>query len=250
MGAPATFAACRASLRTIREGSRITMFRAIIFDFDGVIVDTERFHFDALRRILEDEQIPLSWEEYTQTYLAMDDKNCLRTAFAQHGRSLTSDVESELIERKATYFFSTMPNAVALFPGVERLIRQTAERYPLAIASGALREEIEFLLGKVGLREFFPVVVAAQDVAMGKPHPEAYITALARLNRLVSSRPIRPSECLVVEDSRHGVAAARAAGMRCLAVTNSYPPEQLTDAQVVVESLAQLELGQIEDLFR
>lgn len=226
------------------------MVRAIIFDFDGVIVDTERIHFQTLQRVLEEEGIPLSWEEYIQTYLAMDDKNCLRTAFAQHGRTVSPEMTDELIERKATYFFSTMPDAVTLFPGVERLIRQTAERFPLAIASGALREEIEFILGKVGLREFFPVVVAAQDVVMGKPHPEAFVTALARLNRLVSSRPVRPSECLVIEDSRHGVAAATAAGMRCLAVSNSYPPDQLTAAHLVLPSLEALDLSQIEDLFR
>jgi beta-phosphoglucomutase len=226
------------------------MLRAIIFDFDGVIVDTERLHFQALKHILEGENIPLSWEEYTQTYLAMDDKNCLRTAFTQHGRPLTPESVEGLIERKTHYFFSAMPDAISLFPGVEAFVRQGAQRYPLAIASGALRAEIEFILGKVGLREFFPVLVAADDVVMGKPHPEAYITALARLNRMISSRPVRPSECLVIEDSRHGVAAATAAGMRCLAVSNSYPPEALTAAHRVVKSLEQLDLAQIEDLFR
>lgn len=226
------------------------MLRAIIFDFDGVIVDTERLHFQALKHILEGENIPLSWEEYTQTYLAMDDKNSLRAAFTQHGRPLTPESVEGLIERKTHYFFSAMPDPISLFPGVEAFIRQGAERYPLAIASGALRAEIEFILGKVGLREFFPVLVAADDVVMGKPHPEAYITALARLNRLISSRPVRPSECLVIEDSRHGVAAATAAGMRCLAVSNSYPPEALTAAHRVVKSLEELDLAQIEDLFR
>lgn len=226
------------------------MLRAIIFDFDGVIVDTERMHFQALQRLLEEEKIPLSWEEYTKTYLAMDDKNCLRTAFSQHGRSLPAEMADALIERKAGYFFGAMPDAVTVFPGIDSLIRGAAERYLLAIASGALRGEIEFILSKVGLREFFPVLVAAEDVVMGKPHPEAYITALARLNRLVSSRPIRPSECLVIEDSRHGVAAAVAAGMRCLAVSNSYAPEHLTAAHTVVESIEHLDLSEIEALFR
>jgi HAD superfamily hydrolase (TIGR01509 family) len=226
------------------------MLRAIIFDFDGVIVDTERIHFEALKYILEEEKIPITWEEYTQTYLAMDDKSCLRTAFAQHGRPLTQAREDELLERKASHFFLAMPDTFTLFPGVERFIRQAAERYPLAIASGALRNEIEFILGKVGLREFFPVIVAADDVVKGKPHPEAYVTALARLNRLISSRPVRPTECLVIEDSRHGVAAATAAGMRCLAVSNSYPPELLTAAHLVVKGLEELDLTQVEDLFR
>ncbi|MFQ5846045.1 MAG: HAD family hydrolase [Candidatus Methylomirabilales bacterium] len=225
------------------------MLRAIIFDFDGVIADTERFHFQALQRVLEEVRIPLSWEEYTQTYLAMDDKDCFHTALAQHGRPVTPEVIEELSERKATYFFSVAASSVALFPGVEGIIRQAAQKYPLAIASGALRAEIEFIAGKVGLRECFQVVVAAEDVVKGKPDPEAYITALARLNRLTSATPVKPSECLVIEDSRHGVAAATSAGMRCLAVANSYPPEALTAAHLVVRSLEQIDLPRIEALF-
>src|SRR3970040_839393 len=135
----------------------------------------------------------------------MDDKNCFRTALARHGRAIAPGIVDGLVERKAHYFFGTLSDAVALFPGVEGLIREAAEKVPLAIASGALREEIEFLLWRWVLREFFPVVVAAEDVVRGKPDPEAYIAALGRLNRLISGRPVRPSECLVVEDSPHAV---------------------------------------------
>ncbi|MFQ5657316.1 MAG: HAD family hydrolase [Candidatus Methylomirabilales bacterium] len=225
------------------------MLRAIIFDFDGVIVDTERSHFEALQRALGEERIPLTWEDYTQNYLAMDDKDCLRTAFARQGRDVKPEKLQELSSRKASYFFEFVSGSVDLFPGADGFIRQAAEKYPLAIASGALREEIEYILGKFGLREFFPVVVAAEDVVKGKPDPEAYVAALARLNRLGSGKPVNPRECLVIEDSRHGVAAATAAGMRCLAVANSYPPEELTAARLVVQSLEELDLARIEVLF-
>lgn len=225
------------------------MLRAIIFDFDGVIADTERFHFQALQRVLEQEQISLTWHEYTHAYLAMDDKNCFRAILSRHDREVTPRKIQELTERKAVFFFSDAADSVALFPGVTRFIHNAARKNPLAIASGALREEIEFILAKVGLREYFPVVVAAQDVEKGKPDPEAYVTALTRLNRLGSGKPVRPSECLVIEDSRHGVAAARAAGMRCLAVTNSYAPEELAAAHVVVKSLEELDLLQLDALF-
>jgi beta-phosphoglucomutase len=225
------------------------MLRAIIFDFDGVIVDTERWHFAALQRVLAEEGIPLTWDEYTQNYLAMDDKNCLRTLLVRHGRPTPPEVVERFGERKAHYFFSGLPNTLTPFPGVEDFTRRAAAKYPLAIASGSLREEIEFILAQVRLREFFPVIVAAQDVMMGKPDPEPYLAALGRLNRLGTGRPVRPSECLVIEDSRHGVASATAAGMRCLAVTTSYPPEALGAAHLVVESLCQLDLAQIETLF-
>lgn len=227
----------------------VIMLRAIIFDFDGVIVDTERFHFQALQRVLDEEHIPLTWEQYVESYLAMDDKNCFHTVLARHGRDVTPEMLKELTERKMTYFFSDAADSVSLFPGVENFIRQVAQKNPLAIASGALREEIEFILAKVGLREYFRVVVAAEDVKRGKPDPEAYMTALDRLNRLGSGTPVTPSECLVIEDSRHGVAAATAAGMRCLAVANSYTPEELAGAHLVVKSLEELDLAQIEALF-
>jgi HAD superfamily hydrolase (TIGR01509 family) len=225
------------------------MLRAVIFDFDGVIVDTERFHFQALKRVLDEERIPLTWDEYIQHYLALDDKNCLRTVLSRHAREVTPQILMDLTERKAAYFFTHAANSVVLFPGVEGFVLQAAARHPLAIASGALREEIEFLLAQVDLREYFPVLVAAEDVEKGKPDPEAYLTALARLNRLGSVRAASPSECLVIEDSRHGVAAAAAAGMRCLAVANSYPPEELTAADLVVKSLEEVGLTELEALF-
>lgn len=225
------------------------MLRAVIFDFDGVIVDTERWHFEALTRVLAEEGIPLSWDEYTQTYLALDDRHCFRTALARHGRVADPAVVQRLSERKALYFFGALPDTFVPFPGVDAFIRRAAQKYPLAIASGALREEIEFILARVGLREYFPVVVAAQDVVKGKPDPEAYLTALARLNRLAPAKPVGPPECLVIEDSRHGVAAATAAGMRCLAVATSYPAEALHSADLVVASLKQVDLARVESLF-
>lgn len=223
--------------------------RAIIFDFDGVIVDTERLHFEAFRRVLAEEGVSLTWEDYTRIYLAMDDKGCFSMALDRHCRQVTPEVLETLIRRKARYFSHSVSDSVVLFPGVADFIRQAAERYPLAIASGALRDEIEFLLGKASLRAFFQVVVAAEDVRKGKPDPEAYITALTRLNRLRSGRPLRPPECLVIEDSFHGVAAARAAGMRCLAVANSYTAEELIAADLVVKTLEEADWMAIEAIF-
>jgi beta-phosphoglucomutase-like phosphatase (HAD superfamily) len=125
-------------------------------------------------------------------------------------------------------------------------VRRSAALVPVAIASGALRPEIEAILERTGLRDCFGIIVSSEDVTRCKPDPEPFLTALARLNahRSVAGRngpPLRPAECLVVEDSLHGVCAARAAGMRCLAVTNSYPAEALARASRVVKTLEGLE---------
>jgi len=122
-------------------------------------------------------------------------------------------------------------------------------RYPLVLASGARRDEIESTLVSAGLRRYFVLIVAAEDFVRGKPHPESFLLALERLNMVARSAPIQPAECLVVEDSVEGVRGARAAGMVCLAVTNSYPREMLRAADKIVTSLAEVQLDSLQMLF-
>jgi beta-phosphoglucomutase len=125
-----------------------------------------------------------------------------------------------------------------------------AQRLPLAVASGALREEIEMILTGVGLRKCFQVIISAEDVAEGKPHPEIFVKALRELNRVgARNEPIRSSECLVVEDSKEGVLAAHRAGIKCLAVANSHPAGELR-AEAVVGSLEEVTLLFLESLFK
>ena len=125
-----------------------------------------------------------------------------------------------------------------------------AEALPLAVASGALREEIEMNLQGIGLRNCFQIIVSAEDVAEGKPHPEIFIKALRELNRMsVGKEPIRSSECLVVEDSKEGILAAHRAGIKCLAVSNSHPAGELK-AEAVVRSLEEVDISFLESLFK
>ncbi len=211
--------------------------RAVIFDFDGVIVDSEPLHFDAFRAVLAEEGIDLTKDLYESRYLAMDDKTCFAAAFADAGRALSHPALDDLIERKARRLEADLA-AGPLFPGVPDFIRMLAERVPLAINSGALRAEIELVLAGTGLADCFRTIVSAEDVTRCKPDPEGYRLALDRLTALPGvPADIAPPQCLVVEDSVHGIASARAAGMACLAVTNSYPADFLGDASHVVASL-------------
>ncbi len=224
------------------------MLRAIIFDCDGVIADTEPLHFAALQKVLAEEGIDLDKELYYREYLALDDRGCFTKAFSNCGKALTQKKLSELIARKAAAVEPAMNAHLRLFPGVTDLIRKASQRFIVAVASGALTREVELILRTAGVRECFKAIVGAEDVTRSKPHPDPFIETLKRINA-ASTAQISPAECLVIEDSFMGVQAAHAAGMRCMAVTNSYRREMLAQAELVVATLEDLPLGQLELLF-
>jgi beta-phosphoglucomutase len=225
-----------------------SMLRAIIFDCDGVIADTEPLHLSAFQKTLAEENITLTEENYYRYYLALDDRGGFTRAFSDNERLLTREKLAEMIMRKASYVEPAMRAQLRLFPGVAEFIRASAAHYPLAVASGALRHEIEMVLECGRIRDCFPIVVSAEDVERGKPDPESFLKALALINER-NAQSMSPRECLVIEDSLHGIHAAHSAGMRCLAVTNSYPKDVLSEADCVVDTLANLSMGQAEKLF-
>jgi HAD superfamily hydrolase (TIGR01509 family) len=229
------------------------MLKAIIFDFNGIILNDEPVHFRAMRDIVATFGIRLDAQEYWERYLPLDDENCFDGICAAHSVSVSRAERQQALRGKAELYQEFMRSEYPLFPGSADFVRLSAARYPLAIASGARREEVEDTLKATGLHGFFRVIVAAQDFTRGKPHPDSFLLALRRLNERLDghSSPIVPPECLVVEDSVGGVRGARAAGMRCLAVSNTYPAGQLAaaDADRVVSSLEGLSLVSLQDLF-
>src|SRR5262249_58379611 len=180
--------------------------------------------------------------------MGMDDRGCFRAVFEVDGRKLDEAKLAELIGRKAQYYRDTIAERIVIFPGVKRLVPELAARFPLAVASGALRAEIEMILQVGGLRNYFQVIASAEAVDHGKPHPEVFINALRGLNEKRRD-PIRASECLVIEDTRDGITAAHRAGIKCLAVTNSYPAAEL-EAEAVVASLEEVTIPFLESLFK
>ena len=136
------------------------MLRAIIFDFNGVLVDDEPIHLELFQRVLAEEGISLSEKDYYARYLGMDDKGCFRAAFQEHGRTLDKRLLAELIQRKARYYRESIKTKIRPFPGVKQLVPLVAARYPLAIASGALRSEIEIITERINLIKYFQVIVS------------------------------------------------------------------------------------------
>jgi beta-phosphoglucomutase len=219
--------------------------RAVIFDFDGVIADTEPLHFEGLRRTLAEIQITLTEKDYYTDYLGFDDRGCILESLRVNHRPISTAVVEDLMAKKAIAYMASIKEHLVIFPGVKAFIEEVAATYPLAIASGALRPEIELVLEQIGLRTAFGHITSAEDVANGKPHPEPFLQALAGLNRHQSATAIPAGSCLVIEDSRPGIRAAKAAGMRVLAVANTHTAQDLHEADAITMSLRETRLNEL-----
>ncbi len=227
------------------------MLRAIIFDFNGIILNDEPLHFRAMKEAVSSLGINLTEAEYLEEFLPFDDWRCLAAICEKHGHVLTEAERDRVLSLKSSGYARFLKGSYPIFPGAAELAAEAASRHPLAIATGARREEVEDTLEATGLVRYFTVVVAAQDFKLGKPHPESFLLALERLNaRLNGCLPaIRPAECLVIEDSVGGIEGARKAGMACLAVANTYPREKLIGANRVVGCLSEVDVESLEALF-
>jgi HAD superfamily hydrolase (TIGR01509 family) len=211
--------------------------RAAIFDFDGVLVNSEPAHFIALREALRPEGVVISEIEYLGRYVAYDDRRAAAMALEHHGRPAPPDRVRGVAERKAS-LYEELLREVPFFPGARELVRGLQERMPLAIASGARHVEIEEILDKGGLRDAFAAVVGADDVRRTKPDPEPYLEALRQLRR--ATPDLEASQCMALEDTPPGIAAARGAGMIVIGVAHTYDAPRLAAAHRVVESLREV----------
>jgi beta-phosphoglucomutase len=227
--------------------------RAILFDFNGVLVDDEPIHLEMFQRVLEEEGIAMSVEDYFGSFLGLDDRGCFSAVLQAAGEAVTAPRLMRLIARKASYYQERIRRAgYPFFAGAVELVREAAGAgLMLGVVSGALREEIGGALAQAGVLDSFKVVVAAEDVAEGKPDPEGYRRALEGLNSLppLPERLLHPHEVLAIEDSVAGLAAAADAGLATLAVAHTYPAERLRAANAVAESLRGMTLVELEGLF-
>lgn len=221
---------------------------AIVFDFDGVIADSERLHLRAYQDILAPEGIAMSTEDYFARYLGYDDVGVFKALGRDHDVPMDDRRVAELIERKGHRYEALAAAGEMLFPGAADFIRAAAAAVPIAIASGALTHEIEEVLERAGLRSLFPVIVGADQTERSKPHPDPYQAAFARL-RTHSGHDLLASRTVAIEDSRWGLVSARAAGLRSVAVTNTYSAAELrADAELVVAGLNALTLDALDTL--
>jgi beta-phosphoglucomutase-like phosphatase (HAD superfamily) len=212
------------------------MVKAVVFDFDGVIANSEPLHFRAYRDVLADVDVMLPESEYYERYLGYDDRGAFRAIAADRGLRWADGFVSDLVRRKAIRMEVLEREHSVLFPGAGAAIRRLADRFPLAIASGALGAEIRRVLERESLDDAFTVLVAAEDTPASKPAPDPYVRAVALLAE--RSAPLEPDECVAIEDSVWGLESARTAGLRTIAVSHTYPAESLAAlADVVIDRL-------------
>jgi beta-phosphoglucomutase len=215
---------------------------AVIFDFDGVICDSEPLHYKALNKVFNLHGVDVPEAVHREKYLGFNDLENIRAVNEDYDMGLDDGRVDELMKKKSVIFAELASREARMFDGVEQFVSMLKqEAIETAICSGALLEDIEIMLDGTAISDSFDIIVAADHVTKGKPDPEGYLLCLEKLNEKFS-RPLTPAECVVVEDSRWGLEAARSAGMHTIAVTTTYDRDQLTSlADMVVENLGSLD---------
>ena len=226
------------------------MIRAVIFDFNGLLVDDESLHFDLFREALGEEGIALSEKDYHERYLGYDDRGCFAEALRDAGHAADDAIVDDLIARKAGRYQEKAREGLRIFPGATEAIKSLGSRWPIAICSGALRNEILFALRLMGVADWPTALIAAEDVLNCKPDPEGYLLTLDALRSNVGT-DLEAAHCLVLEDSLAGIDAGKAAGMWVVAVAHTYPADQLLagGADAVLPDLKGLGPDWVESFF-
>ena len=226
------------------------MIQAVIFDFNGVILDDEHLHFAMFQEILAQEGVHITEKDYHDTYLGLDDRGCFETALSNFGQSADASRLDDMIARKAVRYFEEAARGLKFFPGAAESLAGLARRWPLAINSGALRPEIEFALKLINSRDHILTIGSAEETSKCKPDPEGYTLALGKLHGEGHSS-LLPGHCVVIEDSLAGIQSAKGAGMWAVGVPNTYQSHELLSAGAddVVPSLVEFTPEWIESRF-
>ena len=226
------------------------MIRALLFDCDGVLADNEPLHFRALNEALRTEGIEVSSHDYA-TLIGMPDDAAFVEVLRRAGRTADGARLEALCRAKSESYLRSLEAGVVPVPGVADFVRRAAPTLLVAVASGGRRAEVDRVIAALGLAGTFRAIVAAEDCPQGKPSPAPFLLAVERLNASapVPSPPVAARDCLVFEDSEHGIAAARAAGMRSIGITTSFTGEVLRDADLVAPNFRALDLARVTAFF-
>ena len=217
------------------------MLRAAVFDFDGVIVDSEPLHYEAFVSVARGFGIDFTYQEYAQKYIGYDDRDAFRAMLAETDEAPPEAHRvDELGQRKHEHFVQAVARGIRVLPGVLSLIQEISSTMPMAIASGATRRDIDLILQTVGLDNRFDCIVSADDVHRSKPDPESYVLAVRHLMRRHCDLAIAPGNCVAIEDTDAGIRSARSAGLWTVGVAHATSAELLGNAHRVIRSLEEI----------
>ena len=211
--------------------------QAVVFDFDGVLANSEPLHLRAYQSVLSRQGIALSAQEYYELYVGYDDETVFQAIARDRAIPAADSWVEDLIRGKTSTVQELLARNSPLFPGAPASVRALAARVPVAVCSGAMRHEIVQVLEAGGLIDAFTAIVAAGETPRGKPAPDPYRRAV-ELIEAAAGTAIEPSRVVAVEDTVQGLASARAAGLRPVAVTTTFRPEVFEDAALVLPDIS------------
>lgn len=227
------------------------MIEAVLLNFNGVIINDEPIHRQLIEEILLGENLVLKKGEYQQLCFGSSDRTCLQDLLASRGRVVDDKYLTPILQNKAQRYTQQLEklDKLPLYPGLDDLLFQLRSRnLKLGIVSGAMRQEIEFVLNRAELLEYFAVIVAGDDVSPGST--EGYLLAVELLNQKYSQLNLQPGECLVIENTPLGIQLAKQARMHVVGIANTYPFHMLQrQANWTVDYFTDLELERVEKIY-
>jgi len=227
--------------------------KAVLFDFNGVIINDEPIHEQLIAKLLIEENLRLNPGEFKRVCLGRSDRVCLTELLNSRGRVATEEYLMALLVRKANAYrrYLDTLEKLPVYPGLADLMfRLRGAQLKLAVVSGALRTEIELVLEKAQLASYFQLIVAGDDLRTSKPEPDGYLLAVERLNQHFPDLNLQPSECLAIEDTPAGIQAAKRAGIPVVGVANTYPFHMMQrQANWAVDYLSDLELDRVQAIY-
>ncbi len=230
------------------------MIKAILFDFNGVIIDDEHIQMEAYKDVLKDEGIDLTEEKYFAC-LGMNDAVFLQTIYEREGMEVETDKLPDLIEAKTEKWREKIVQQIPLFEGMEDFIKRMENDFTLGLVSMARRPEIDFVLDKTGLGKSFSAIISAEDIKSVKPDPECYREGFRLVDLVRTSQgksPITRKECVVIEDSPPGIVSAKLNRLKTVGVTNTVSADELrkAGADVVTDKLTDWFSDSFRSVFR
>ncbi|MFP4132929.1 MAG: HAD family hydrolase [Halothece sp.] len=227
--------------------------KAVLFDFNGVIINDESLHKELIEEILLGENLRPDAKEHNEVCLGRSDRACLASILERRGRVVTQEYLEQLLEKKATKYRQTLEaqEELPVYSGIEAFIRDLwGSGLILALVTGARRQNVEYILERLKIRNAFAVIVTSDDITESKPDPEGYLTAVEKLNQQYADLDLKPENCLVIEDTPRGIEAAKRAQMQVVGVANTYPFHMIQrQADWTVDYLQELELERVKQQF-